>query len=138
VRARNQSRLTPLTFFLDRNLGKQTIAAALRQAGAAVQIHDDHFPQDATDVHWLREVGRRGWIVLTKDKRIRYRSHEQTALLQSGVRAFVLIAGNLTGREMAEVFVHALPAIRRFVASHQPPFIAKVTRRGTVSMLVRG
>jgi hypothetical protein len=39
---------------------------------------------------------------------------------------------------MAEVFVHALPAIRRFVASHQPPFIAKVTRRGTVSMLVRG
>jgi predicted nuclease of predicted toxin-antitoxin system len=136
VRARNQSRLTPLTFFLDRNLGKQTIAAALRQAGVDVQIHDDHFRQDATDVEWLREVGRHGWIVLTKDKGIRHRSHERVALLQAGVRAFVLVAGNLSGQEMAEVFVKALPAIRRFVAQHNPPFIAKVTRSGAVSMLV--
>jgi hypothetical protein len=29
-----------------------------------------------------------------------------------------------------------LPAIRRFVAQHNPPFIAKVTRSGAVSMLV--
>jgi predicted nuclease of predicted toxin-antitoxin system len=136
VRARNQSRLTPLTFFLDRNLGKQTIAAALRQAGVDVQIHDDPFRQDATDVEWLREVGRHGWIVLTKDKGIRHRSHERVALLQAGVRAFVLVAGNLSGQEMAEVFVKALPAIRRFVAQHNPPFIAKVTRSGAVSMLV--
>ena len=48
-----------------------------------MQIHDDHFPQDATDIEWLREIGQRGWIVLTKDTRIRYRSHEQTALMQA-------------------------------------------------------
>jgi hypothetical protein len=100
-----------------------------------VQIHDDHFPQDATDIAWLRDIGQRGWIVLTKDTRIRYRSHEQTALMQAGVRAFVLVAGNLSGPEMAAAFVQALPAMRRFVARYQPPFIARVTRRGEVSML---
>lgn len=111
------------------------MAEALRQAGITVEMHDDHFPQAATDVEWLREVGRRGWIVLTRDTRIRYRSLERMALMQAGVRAFVLVAGNLSGPEMATAFVTALPAIRRFVARYQPPFIARVTRRGTVSLL---
>jgi hypothetical protein len=34
-------------FFLDRSLGKNRVATALRQAGATVHIHDDHFPPDA-------------------------------------------------------------------------------------------
>jgi hypothetical protein len=37
---------------------------------------------------------------------------------------------------MADVLVKALPAIRRFVANHQPPFIAKVTRSSAVSMVI--
>jgi predicted nuclease of predicted toxin-antitoxin system len=121
---------------VDRSLGKHTIADALRQAGVAVEIHDDHFSQNATDETWLREVGRRGWIVLTKDTWIRRRSHERTALMQAQVRAFVLVAGNLSGPEMARVFVTALPTMHRFVARHNPPFIAKVTRSGAVSLLV--
>jgi predicted nuclease of predicted toxin-antitoxin system len=136
VRTRSPSRLEPLVFFLDRNLGKHTIADALRQAGAEVQIHDDHFRQGAEDVEWLPVVGQRRWIVLTKDTQIRYRALERAALMQAGGRAFVLTAGNLSAREMAEVFIKALPAIRRFVANHQPPFIAKVTRSSTVSMVI--
>jgi hypothetical protein len=101
-----------------------------------VQIHDDHFRQETPDEEWLREVGQRSWIVLTKDTQIRYRAHERAALRQAGVRAFVLVAKNLSGHEIADVFVRALPAIRRFVANHQPPFIAKVTRSSAVSMVI--
>ena len=136
MRTRSSSRLEPLVFFLDRNLGKHTIADALRQAGVEVQIHDDHFRQETPDEEWLREVGQRSWIVLTKDTQIRYRAHERAALMQAGVRTFVLVAKNLSGREMADVLVKALPAIRRFVANHQPPFIAKVTRSSAVSMVI--
>ncbi len=50
-------------------------------------------------------AGSRGWIVLTKDERIRYRPNERRALLRSGVRAFILTGRNLTGEEMGEVFV---------------------------------
>jgi predicted nuclease of predicted toxin-antitoxin system len=101
-----------------------------------VQIHDDHFRQETPDEEWLREVGQRSWIVLTKDTQTRYRAHERAALMQAGVRTFVLVAKNLSGREMADVLVKALPAIRRFVANHQPPFIAKVTRSSAVSMVI--
>lgn len=126
-----------MIFFLDRNLGKRAVAEALRKTGVEVRIHDDYFPLDARDEQWLTEVGRKGWIVLTKDTRIRYRAFELAALLNAGVSAFVLTSGNLRGEEMADVFVRALPAIRRFVARYTPPFIATVTKSGGVSLLVR-
>ena len=122
--------------FLDRNLGKKIIADALRQAGADVRVHDDHFSPNARDEEWLSEVGRRQWVVLTKDARIRYREIERMALMNAGVRAFVLTAKNLQGSEMASIFVTALPTIQRLSARHAPPFIAAITRGGRVSMLV--
>ena len=57
-------------FFLDRNLGSKIVAGELRRAGHRVEIHDDHFAPAVLDVDWLREVGSRGWVVLTKDRRI--------------------------------------------------------------------
>src|SRR3989454_11055620 len=79
--------LEPLVFFLDRSLGKEIIANALRAAGADVRIHDDLFAQDARDQDWLPEVGKNGWTVLTKDSHIKHRLVERTALLESGGRA---------------------------------------------------
>ena len=137
MRTSPPSRVDPLIFFLDRSLGKHIVADALRQAGAEVQVHDDHFRQEARDEEWLREVGRRGWIVLTRDDRIRYRAHERTALIQAGVRAFVLVRRSLSGPAMAAAFVNALPAMQRFVATHQAPFIARVTQTGNISLLLK-
>ena len=101
MRTQSQSRVDLLIFFLDRSLGKHIVADALRQAGAAVAVHDDHFSQDARDEEWLRAVGERGWIVLTRDDRIQYRSQERTALIQAGVRAFVLVRRSLSGPAIA-------------------------------------
>jgi predicted nuclease of predicted toxin-antitoxin system len=127
----------PPIFFLDRSLGKILIATALRQAGAIVHIHDDYFPPNAKDEDWLTQVGRNSWIVLTKDHRIRYRNLEREALMNAGVGAFILTAGDLQGDEMAEIFVKALPAIAKFLRKHKKPFIAKVARDGSVSLLFR-
>jgi hypothetical protein len=66
-------------------------------------VHDDYFSPNARDEEWLSEVGRRQWVVLTKDERIRYREIERTALMNAGVRAFVLTAKNLQGSEMANI-----------------------------------
>lgn len=128
--------LESLVFFLDRSLGKKTIAEALRAAGADVRIHDEFFSQDARDEDWLPQVGRNGWCVLTKDSRIKHRLIERTALMEAGVRAFILVSGNLTGQEMAQIFVKALPRMSRFALKHSPPFIAKIHRDGSVEMWV--
>jgi hypothetical protein len=126
-----------LTFsFWIRSLGKEIIANALRAAGAEVRIHDDLFAQDAQDEEWLPKVGKLGWTVLTKDSHIKHRLVERTALLESGVRAFVLVAGNLTGPEMADIFVKALPKMNRFAVKHLPPFIAKIHRDASIESWV--
>ena len=124
-----------LTFFLDRALGNKVIANALRATGADVRVHNDHFAQDARDEEWLVQVAQQGWIILTKDTRIRYHTVERNALINSRARAFVLVSGNLSGQEMAQISVKALPAIRKFVAQHSPPFIAKVYKDGTIRQL---
>lgn len=116
-------------------MGNRIVAAALRKAGAAVEVHDDHFPSDARDVDWLRVAGQKGWIVLTKDKNIRHRAVEREALRQANVRAFVLTAGNISGEEMAEICVKALPDIIRYAATNAPPFLVAVSKHGFVSML---
>lgn len=117
-----------LVFFIDRSLGRRYVAEALRARGALVEIHDDHFPADARDQDWLLEVGRRGWVVLMKDKRIRRVKLELEALLTANVRAFVLTSGNLTGPEMADVFVRHLRRIAALAVSRPPPFVAGVGR----------
>src|SRR5215831_7707454 len=86
---------SPPTFFLDRSLGRLKIATALRQAGARVEVHDDLFDQGAVDEVWLQAAGEKSWVVLTKDKNIRYHAREKATLLAYGVRAFVLTAKGL-------------------------------------------
>ena len=123
------------TFFLDRALGKRKVAEALRAIGITVEVHEDHFPSDARDQDWLSEVGKKGWVVLTKDRHIRYRAPEKEALKKAGVAVFVLTSGNLTGDDMARVFVTAMPRIKRLLAKLPRPFIARVTPGGVVTLL---
>lgn len=125
-----------LVFFVDRSLGRRAIPDALRDAGARIELHDDHFSQDAQDQVWLTEVGKRDWVVLTKDKHIRYRAVETNALISAKVRAFVLTArGDLTGAEIGQIFVKALPAMRRICETGRGPIVAHVSRDGTVRIM---
>ena len=95
-----------------------------------MEIHDRHFAQDAKDADWLREVGSRGWVVLTKDHHIRTRQSELLALLSAGVAVFVLTAGDLSGLDMAHAFVRALPKMKRMLVGQPRPFIARVSPGG--------
>jgi predicted nuclease of predicted toxin-antitoxin system len=99
-----------------------------------VEIHDDHFARDADDRIWLRAVGERGWVVLTKDQRLRYRPLEIAALRASKARVFVLVAGNLRGRDIASVFISAIPRIFSILRSHSGPFVARVSRAGHIAV----
>ena len=83
-------------------------------------------------MEWLARAGAEGWVVLTKDSKIRYRSNETQILFAAKVRAFILVSSNLHGSEMAAVFVKALPSMKRLCAEQPPPFIAHLHRSGHV------
>ena len=123
----------PPVFYLDRNFGRHRIADALREAGHAVEIHDDHLPIDAPDEDWIALVARRRWIALTKDKNIRYRSAELAAIREHGARVVVLRAKNATGDQMAAMFVRHAARLVRYAAGHSPPFVVGMDRSGTLT-----
>jgi predicted nuclease of predicted toxin-antitoxin system len=125
----------PFTFFIDRSLGGEVVAKALREAGERVVAHAEEFADDAADVEWLSVVGKKQWIVLTKDARIRTNALEREALLAAGVAAFMLGRGDISGAQMAAAFVTSLSAMKRALRRWKAPMIGTVSTQGAVSML---
>jgi hypothetical protein len=91
-----------------------------------------NFEPGTADTVWLARAGVEGWVVLTKDSKIRYRSNETEVIFAAKVRAFVLVSSNLPGSEMATIFVEAFPSIKRLCARQIAPLIAHVHRSGHV------
>src|SRR5258708_4623936 len=114
------------TFFLDRNLGKATVAGELRQAGFAVEIHDERFPLDARDQDWIPVVGQKGWVILTKDQAIMRRYSELLAIARGYAKVYALVSGSITGKDMAAVFAKAAPKIEKSSGQMRAPYIAKI------------
>lgn len=124
-----------IVFFTDENLGRRTVPEAIRGAGEQLIAFHERFAGGTEDSVWLREVGLNGWILLTKDSRIRYRRNEMQALLSSKARSFVLVSSNLPGSEIAEIFVKALPGMKKLCRRQAAPFIAHVHKNGSVVLM---
>jgi len=112
-----------LVFFVDESLDNLVVVDALRNAGVDVRRLTQKFERGTDDQVWLQHAGAKGWIVLTRDKRIRYRQLELGALQAARVRAFVFTGGNVTMQETANILTRALPKIGRICAAQPGPFI---------------
>lgn len=99
-------------------------------------MFDDLFPQNTPDVEWLGEVGRQGWVVLTRDQRIRYNKVERQALFAANVQCFTLTSTGVTGDEAGAILVSALSRMKLLCGRRRGrPFIAKVSRGPIVAIV---
>ena len=129
--ATNLESLSLYTFFLDRALQSYDLHDALKDLGARVQMHRDHFSEDAEDVDWLPVIAKRRWVILTKDQ---YNWLERRAIRNANGRAFLLVRGELTGAEQVSIICKALPDILRVLYLTAAPFIAKIYRDSSVAL----
>jgi hypothetical protein len=125
-----------IVFFTDQNLSGETIPQALiSSSGYPCQRHRDNFPLDARDVDWLPTVGRRGWILVTKDWRMLQRPLEREAILAANVRAFIFRERNLRGEIMAQIIRVAMPRMLGAIDRYEAPFVFSLERDGTIQAL---
>jgi len=89
-----------------------------------------HLPKGTKDEVWLSLAGKNGWVVLTRDKRIRYRRLERLALEIAAVRAFVFTGGNVTIRDTGEILARAVPRILRICERQPGPFVYHIGAAG--------
>lgn len=122
----------PFEYFVDRSLGRQIVVEGLRAAGETAHAHDDFFARGTPDGTWLSGVGRRRWVVLTKDKDIRRNALEYRAVLEAKAACFMLGRGDLSAPTMTTVFVRALPLIRRALRRFHVPLAASLSVGGHI------
>jgi hypothetical protein len=134
-RQRQPSLPEEFVLYLDENLQNcKPILDALTQQGVKHERHGSHLPAGTEDTIWLPFVGQKGWVLVTKDKKIRYNELEKGAVLQNRVREFYFSSGNYSGAEMAAVLIAALPKMIRIFRKDVPPFIASITKSGNVDI----
>jgi PIN domain-containing protein len=119
---------------LERSFGGNVILGELRTAGLRVESHHKRFRHNTWDEIWLTEVGEKKWIVLMRDKGIGKHLLELDALLDGGVKAFVISTKGLKDPESAQLVIKALPKIFDMVTQNNFPFIAKVQKDASVEL----
>ena len=111
-------------FFIDRSLGRVAVPNGLRDGGWDDVTLADYYgmPRDeeVADTEWIADAASRGWAILMKDKRIRYRRAEIDALIQYQAQCFVVTRGDLPSAEMASRFLTVRQAIFEAVATPGP------------------
>ncbi|MBE7519610.1 MAG: hypothetical protein HS107_10250 [Thermoflexaceae bacterium] len=121
--------------FVDRSIPR-AVAEGLRHYRQDLVYLDDRFPRSTPDRVWLAEAGRQGWMVITRDKKIRTRPAERRALVESGARCFVLTQKrDPTRQEYIALLVRALPAMERVFATTPAPFLYSVDGTGILKRL---
>jgi succinyl-CoA synthetase beta subunit len=76
-------------------------------------------------------------VVLSKDKRIRYRRAEREAVRTAAVALFVFLGGNMRADEIAKTIAGALPQMNGMLATQKRPFLAGISKAGVVKLIER-
>jgi PIN like domain len=127
-----------VTLFIDRCAWSGALGRALQEHRIPFVAHHERFAPDAPDDQWLRAAAGQGWVVVTRDQRIRYKVNEQAAAVQAGLHLFVFTQGGLTAAATADILVRAYPALCTRVATQAPPAFWSLQKSGAVSLLKLG
>lgn len=123
------------TLFIDICAWSHRLRDALDALGAPYVALTEHFSANTPDEEWLQEVGKRCWILLTRDEKIRRRPNELQAFRDHGVIGFVLTAGNASAADTAALVTRLYPKLIRKAKAAKPPAMFTVTLTGTISQI---
>jgi hypothetical protein len=126
------------TLFIDRCAWSAVLGQALVAADIPFVEHAQLFKPACDDEVWLEGVAGRGWLVVTRDQRIRYKVNEQAAAVRAGLHLFVFTQGGLKAKQTAEILVAAYPKMLRVASKDEAPAFYSLHVDGSVSRLRLG
>lgn len=118
-----------MRFFIDNNLSTQ-LADGMKAFGEDVVHLREFFDQAEDDPVWLEHIGREGWILVTRDERVRYNPSESDAIKQHNVGAFFLGGKNRSRCDLIQQLVRNWPEMKRTAARERRPFAFRIRPSG--------
>jgi PIN like domain len=124
------------TLFIDRNSGGRIFRELIEKEGIRVVLHDDCFKQDTGDEVWLREISKRGWIMITCDADTLKSPLFLRNLKLSNGRVFLLngLDGG-TRQEKAKCVVDSYDTIIEVCRKREPPLFWRINREGKATVI---
>jgi len=125
----------PIRFFFDESaLGIGQVMAAARSDCVFPGHPRSPIGKGTHDVDWVPEASSRGWIGVSRDKKIRSRPAEWAVLAAHPLRMLVLTTvGNLDVWEQLRVFVARWDRIEE-LSTTPAPWVHAVTKNGLREM----
>jgi hypothetical protein len=121
--------------FFDRSIPK-SVAEALKKVRDDIIWLEDVFNHRTKETEWLAEAGRQGWIVISRDKKIRTRPGERRILQESNVGCFIVAQKqNLTKWQYLRLLAGALDKIEEAFGTTPRPFIYKIDAAGRLTLV---
>jgi hypothetical protein len=131
--------LSTYVIFLDRNFGQHLVATELRKSGLTVEVHAAHFPEanagEESDEYWIRHVTSQGWVIFTRNGRIRNNPLERQTFIQCGARVFNIRNANADAAKVTECIARATSKIEQVLANEKGPFIVGISLNGDVTFI---
>jgi len=121
--------------FVDRSI-PIGVARALQAVRNDVIWLEDRFSHDVKDRVWLAQAGAEGWLVISRDKKIRIRPGELRAIRVNHVGAFILTQKeNFTRWQYLKQITSALDEMERLFGSTDRPFIFGLSGIGRLTQI---
>jgi len=117
--------------FFDRSIPRG-VAEAVKQVREDACWLEDVFEEGwIKDREWIPEVGARGWLVISKDKKIRTRREERRAVKENNVGCFILNYKQPLNRwEILKLVTSTLDEMEEKFANTPRPFMYLIDRNG--------
>jgi hypothetical protein len=107
------------------------LADALNALGEPVEHVNYVFPPGTADETWIRYAGDRDLCIVTRDRKIIQRPHEQKALRDAAVGVFFLLPGKRSPRvcQIVQAMIRHWPELKRLAHSERRPFQFQIGER---------
>jgi PIN domain-containing protein len=102
-----------------------------------VKWHDDLFGPRTPDQVWLQDIGTEGWLLISRDKRIKNRPGEKQALIDNGVGGFYLTQRDGPTRwQILQLLCRTIDEMERIFAQTPRPFLYGVTKEAGLHRII--
>lgn len=118
--------------FIDRSVPKG-VAEAIKRVRSDVLWLEDKFPHDTPDEVWLEAAGDAGWLVLSRDKKIKTRRGQRQLIVKHRVGCFIINQKqDPTKWEYLRLIVGALDQMEERFADTPRPFGFTIDKQGVM------
>jgi hypothetical protein len=118
--------------FLDRSIPKSVAEALKLVRTGDIRWLEDEFAHNTPDEVWIPDVAARGWLTISRDKKIRTRLRQRALVRDHGMGCFILQQKQDPTRwQYLKLLAANLDEWERVFASTPKPFMRLVDAAGT-------